>query len=379
MTERNSSLTMTLVMAVSLILAALIATAFILVSNLANRQNQAFHISRAVLESQDSESSITIQPEIIESENFRRIRLDLSQSGFDGRLSIDIPAHDLHSEVRKFWIALFVVSGLGMLAIVLLTRRFITPLNQLALQAEHLARGYLNQPIHVQSSGEVLVLAQVLDNMRLQFRQLMSGAVSKAMVWEGKLEFLALSQLLTILHVTKRTGAIMIQGPGQVGVIYIDHGEIAGARYRNLTGDDAFWVMFRWETGYFKFSREMKVERDTLSPWYRLMLEGARRVSSLRLIEGYIPSMDFKAEVSPFAPQERVEILLPQERELFYLVDGEHSVFSLAEKLQWTPEKAQRYLYRLAVIGLVECEYLPREEPENPKAKIIDMWKFRVR
>lgn len=374
--ERNKSLMMTLVMAVSLTLAALIATTLILISNLAKRQNQAFSISRVVLEGSEREHPVTLQPEIIKSKTSYRIRLDLEPSGVDMQLSIDIPVPDLHNEVKKFWLVLLLVSVLGMFAIVLITRRFITPLNQLALQAQHLARGYLNQPIHIQSSGEVLLLAQALDKLRLQFRQLMNGAVSKAMVWEGKLEFLALSQLLTILHVTKRTGAIMIQGPSQVGVIYIDHGNIAGARYRDLIGDDAFWVMFRWETGYFKFNRKMKVERNTFSSWYRLMLEGARRVSSLRLIEGYIPSMDFKAEASPYASQEGIELLLPQERELFYLVDGNHSVYFLAEKLQWTPEKAQRYLYRLAVIGLVECEYLPQEEPE--KTKIVDLWKYRV-
>lgn len=374
--ERNKSLTMTLVMAVSLTLAALIATTLIFINNLANKQNQAFSISRIVLEGPDREAPVTLQPEIIKSKNSYRIQLDLEPSGVDMQLSIDVPVRDLHNEVKKFWLVLLLVSGMGMFTIVLIIRRFITPLNQLALQAQHLARGYLNQPIHIQSSGEVLVLAQALDNLRLQFRQLMNGAVSKAMVWEGKLEFLALSQLLTILHVTKRTGAIMIQGPGQVGVIYIDHGNIVGARYRNLIGDDAFWVMFRWETGYFKFNQKMKVERNISSTWYRLMLEGARRVSSLRLIEGYIPSMDFKAEASPYASQEGIELLLPQERELFYLVDGNHSVYSLAERLQWTPEKAQRYLYRLAVIGLVECEYLPQEEPE--RAKIVDMWKYRV-
>ena len=374
--ERNKSLTMTLVMAVSLTLAALIGTTLILISNLANRQNQAFSISRVVLEDPERESPVTLQPEIIKSKDSCRMQLDLEPNGVDMQLSIDIPVPDLHSKIKKLALVLLLVSGLGMFVIILITRRFITPLNQLALQAQHLARGYLNQPIHIQSSGEVLMLAQALDKLRLQFRQLMNGAVSKAMVWEGKLEFLALSQLLTILHVTKRTGAIMIQGPGQVGVIYIDHGNIAGARYRDFIGDDAFWVMFRWETGYFKFNRKMKVERNTFSSWYRLMLEGARRVSSLRLIEGYIPSMDFKAEASPYASQEGIELLLPQERELFYLVDGNHSVFSLAEKLQWTPEKVQRYLYRLAVIGLIECEYLPQEEPE--KAKIVEMWKYRV-
>jgi hypothetical protein len=270
---------------------------------------------------------------------------------------------------------------MGLTAVAFITHRFISPLNQLAFQAQQLSKGYLNQPVHVQSSGEVLVLAQVLDNMRLQFRQLMSGAVSKAMVWEGKLEFLALSQLLTILRVTKRTGALMLQGPDQVGAIYIERGDVVGARYRNLMGDAAFWVMFRWENGYFKFNRDMKVAKDAMSPWYPLMLEEARRVSSLRLIEGYIPSMDFQAETSPYINryQEQVEFLFPSEKELLYLVDGNHSVISLADKLQWTPEKVQRYLYRLAVIGLVECEYLPQDDPKSPQGKIIDIWKYRAR
>jgi cell division protein FtsL len=378
--KRNFSLKVSLTITICLTLVTVILILFTLVSNGLDGPNRTLIINSVRVEG-PAGKPVVVQPKIVKTGDSYQTRVDLARNGINRQIIINIPITTSQNTGRNLGIALLFVAAVGLITITLITRHCVSALNQLVYQAQQLSKGYLNQPIYVESSGEVWVLAQVLDNMRLQFRQLMSGAVSKAMVWEGKLEFLALSQLLTILRVTKRTGAILLQGPDQVGVVYIERGDIVGARYRNLSGDAAFWVMFRWENGNFKFNREMKVTQDNMSPWYPLMLEGARRVSSLRLIEGYIPSMDFQAETSPYIRQyqERVEFLLPNEKELLYLVDGNHSVRSLAEKLEWTPEKVQRYLYRLAVIGLVECEYLPQEEPNDRQRKVVDIWKHRAR
>jgi len=87
-----------------------------------------------------------------------------------------------------------------------------------------------------------------------------------------------------------------------------------------------------------------------------VLLYAARRVTSLQLIEQYIPDHNFvavKTELLEGAPLVQSDLTSP-EWALYDAIDGQSTVKELARKLQWTVERVQRYLYRFAVVGLIE-------------------------
>ena len=50
----------------------------------------------------------------------------------------------------------------------------------------------------------------------------------------------------------------------------------------------------------------------------------------------------------------------------------EANVRELARQLQWTPERVQRYLYRFAVVGLIETQLTLVTEP--PPDNVVSLW-----
>lgn len=264
----------------------------------------------------------------------------------------------------------------GTLAVVLALRKNTTPLQDLLQHAYRLTQGSFEHPFEVEGPREVRDLGRVFEQIRLRFRHVVSGAITRAMIWEGQLELFPLSQLLMMLRFTSQTGVLVVMDGSNLGRICIKDGEVRGAYFKDQRGFTAFYALFLLPKGSFKFNTKMKPFEDELlaASWYSVLLYAARRVTSLQLIEQYIPDHNFvavKTELLEGAPLVQSDLTSP-EWALYDAIDGQSTVKELARKLQWTVERVQRYLYRFAVVGLIETQLTVVTEP--PPDNVVSLW-----
>lgn len=265
---------------------------------------------------------------------------------------------------------------LGLVIVSGLLVRELRPIRVLIDQASRLSQGSFEQHFDLSGSREVEALATVLEQIRLRFRQVVSGAITQAMIWEGQLALFPMSQLLIMLRFTAQSGVLVVMEGNNLGRICFKDGQIQGAFYKEQKGFRAFYAMFLLQKGNFKFNSKMKSFLDELSvvSWYSVLLYAARRVTSLQLIEQYIPDQRFVAKrIDLAAEMDLIQSdLTLAEWQLYDSIDGVTDVRDLARQLQWTPERVQRYLYRFAVVGLIESQLTQITEP--PPDNVVSLW-----
>lgn len=273
-------------------------------------------------------------------------------------------------------VALVALVTLGAVATWLALRRELKPIHALIDQAHGLTQGSFEQFFETGGSREVEELATVFEQIRLRFRQVVSGAITQAMIWEGQLDLFPMSQLLIMLRFTSQTGVLVVMEGNNLGRIYIENGQVQGAFYKEQKGFRAFYALFLLPKGSFKFNTKMKPFYDELSvvSWYSVLLYAARRVTSLQLIEQYISDQRFVAKKTDLGEDIHLiqNDLTSPEWELYDSIDGESTVRDLARRLQWTPERVQRYLYRFAVVGLIETQLTLVTDP--PPDNVVSLW-----
>lgn len=294
------------------------------------------------------------------------------------KVTIASPVLEVYRQVRKTIGMLLVVASL---ALSLLTAGLVhwqlRPMKRLAAMGGRLLAGHFDRHIEAVGPKEVQAMARVLEEVRLRFRQLVGGAITQAMIWEGNLELYPLSMLLMMLRFTRQTGVLVIMSRSELGLIYVRGGSLRGAAFGEHRGLRAFYALFLLEEGNFKFNPKMKPLEDELQTlsWHAVLLYAARRVHSLRFIEQYIPDFRYVAKKAQHGFDEgqiRLD-LTADELRLWDEIDDTRTVMQYARDLGWTPERVQRYLYRFAVVGLIETS-ISQMSSQPPPANVVSLW-----
>jgi len=303
---------------------------------------------------------------------------EVSVSGQRLRVAAAAPVLQVYREVRRS--ASWFLAGLTVLLCLfaaIVVHWQLRPVRQLTAAGANLLAGQFDRPIEVSGSGEVQRLARVLEEVRLRFRQLVGGAITQAMIWEGNLELYPLSMLLMMLRFTRQTGVLVIMSRSELGLIYVKEGDLRGASFGEYRGLRAFYALFLLEEGAFKFNPKMKPVEDELQTlsWHAVLLWAARRVHSLRFIEQYVPNFRYVAKRAQHGYDEgQVRLdLTADELRLWEEIDDQRTVMQYARDLGWTPETVQRYLYRFAVVGLVESS-MSQVSLNPPPANVVVLW-----
>ena len=93
---------------------------------------------------------------------------------------------------------------------------------------------------------------------------------------QGDIEDFPLGWLLQVLNYDSRTAAIFLTGEGDDGVIYVQAGNPRHAQTKQLSGEEAFRKMLKWEKGSFTVEPEKKTEEQTIKvPLMNLLLDQA--------------------------------------------------------------------------------------------------------
>ncbi|KLU40911.1 MAG: DUF4388 domain-containing protein [Limnochordia bacterium] len=303
---------------------------------------------------------------------------ELTVAGERLKVTIASPILEVYGEVRTAVSRLLTVAAVGLCMFTALVVSFeLRPLRRLASVGSGLLAGQFDRHIEISGPREVQHMARVLEEMRLRFRQLVGGAITHAMIWEGNLELYPLSMLLMMLRFTRQTGMLAIMSRSDLGLVYVQNGNIRGAAFREYRGRRAFYALFLLEEGTFKFNPKMKPLEDELQTlsWHAVLLYAARRVHSLRFIEQYVPDFRYVAKKSQHGfDEEQVRLdLTADELYLWEAIDDQRTVTQYARDLGWTPERVQRYLYRFAVVGLIESS-ISDVGLNPPPANVVSLW-----
>jgi hypothetical protein len=89
---------------------------------------------------------------------------------------------------------------------------------------------------------------------------------------------MSVSEVVQVLHESRKTGTLRIHGGGATGRVYFDKGEIRQARLGDKQAEDAFYEMLGFTRGTFAFEAgESAVKPDISQPTMTLLMEGLRR------------------------------------------------------------------------------------------------------
>jgi len=149
--------------------------------------------------------------------------------------------------------------------------------------------------------------------------------------------------------------------PGvRLGTILLERGSLTReqlAHFVTVLVEEAVYHLFTWEQGSFRFAPGERYDdpgggRVSISP-ESLLLEGARRVDELALIQKKIPSSEVVFAVDR-VPEEGGEVTLNEaQRRLLPLVDGRRTVTELVEESGLVEFDVMK-----AVYGLLQAGYL---------------------
>ena len=256
--------------------------------------------------------------------------------------------------------------GLGLLMASILSRAILTPIRNLVDHAHLLSKGDLDTPINVHSSDEIGFLAITLEGMRVGLRQFLSSVARRAMSFEGDLHLFGLPAVLSLARTGGRTGGLVLEKSGEVGVVYFQDGEIVDAAFQDKSGTNALYEFFVWREGVFKFSPGLVPTRTTIDlDWPALVLGGARQVNDMAVFTHVIHSPD----LVPLSPiwNDRIGDLLDrsdalerllnaEEKEVLSYVDGVRSIREIGRLKGKDVYEIYPYIYRLVAVGLVQVD-----------------------
>ena len=95
----------------------------------------------------------------------------------------------------------------------------------------------------------------------------------------GTLKNIDLTDLLQMCCLSCSSMTILVKKGSDHGMIYIKDGQIIHAKYRSITGEDAFFDILSWGRGSFETLDFIPVSKETIKQHYQyLLMEAAKRI-----------------------------------------------------------------------------------------------------
>ncbi|MEZ4371608.1 MAG: DUF4388 domain-containing protein [Polyangiaceae bacterium] len=125
--------------------------------------------------------------------------------------------------------------------------------------------------------------------------------------FRGDLHQVSVVDLLQLLGMNRRTGALSLSTSSGVGEVRLEDGEVVDAVYRRLEGEKALYRLLGEREGTFSFAGGYaSALRRVETPTHSLLMEGMRRVDEVAALKTRLPVSDALLLVCPVpsdAPQ----------------------------------------------------------------------------
>ncbi len=298
-----------------------------------------------------------------------------------GYLSFSYSLSNLEKLIFSFRYQLMLLSiiyiVIGLVISLFITRKIVKPINQLVDHAKMIADGNLLEPVKISSKDEFSILAQTMEEMRINLKFFISKVAKKAISYEGELEIFGLPTLLNLFHATEHTGGLVLKQENKLGIIYFKDGAIYDAILDSEKGLKAVYHFFAWKKGYFKFNPELSSKTKRISSSFKeLILTSARQVQNLSLFRHEFPTKEII--LKPVTVEiKRLLNELPfnqDEEKLLNNIKDDISIEELLGKLSWSEDKLYEILYRLNALGLINTE--ENEENMEETNNVIELAEF---
>lgn len=100
---------------------------------------------------------------------------------------------------------------------------------------------------------------------------------------KGRLRDMSLVDIIQIFNAERKNVAIHLGSEMGYGRVYLKHGEVVHAIYRDFTGEDAFYQLLAWNDGEFEVEPDAAAPDETIHEKTEgLILEGMRRLDEMR-------------------------------------------------------------------------------------------------
>jgi hypothetical protein len=188
---------------------------------------------------------------------------------------------------------------------------------------------------------------------------------------QGNLEDFDLTDVLQLIHLGKKNGALEIETEGDRGEIYFENGKVLYAKTTNKMGEDSIHQILRWTVGKFLFSPEKTApERKMDIPIQNLILDAAKQIDEWKRLEKLIPSTEMIVDFveDPEVSSEEIS-LSPEEWKILSLITGEKSIRDIALLAKMTEFNTAKIFYGLVSSGLVQVKEPPKKEVKKEKSK----------
>lgn len=187
------------------------------------------------------------------------------------------------------------------------------------------------------------------------------------MALQGELEDFELTDILQLIHLCKKNGALEIETEGNRGEIYFENGKVIYAKTIDMVNEDAIHYILRWTKGKFMFTLERRApERKMDVPIQNLILDAAKQIDEWKRLEKLIPSVEMIVDIveDPDVSTEEIN-LSPDEWKILSLITGERSIREIAHLAKFTEFNAAKVFYGLISSGLVKLKKPQKKEDEK--------------
>jgi len=111
--------------------------------------------------------------------------------------------------------------------------------------------------------------------------------------FRGDLQQVSVSDLLQLLGMNRRTGALTLSTSAGVGEVRLEDGEVVDAVFRRLEGEKALYRLLAQSEGSFSFAGGYaSALRRVQTPTHSLLMEGTRRVDEVAALMQRMPLGD---------------------------------------------------------------------------------------
>jgi len=188
---------------------------------------------------------------------------------------------------------------------------------------------------------------------------------------QGNLEDFDLTDVLQLIHLGKKNGALEIETEGNRGEIYFENGKVVYAKTKEVSGKDAIHYILKWSEGNFTFSPEKRAQKKMMDiPIQNLILDAAKQIDEWKRLEKVIPSVEVCVDFveDPDVSSEEIN-LSPDEWKILSLITGERTIREIAQFAKFTEFNTAKVFYGLISSGLVKLSEPPKKEGKKEEKK----------
>ena len=197
------------------------------------------------------------------------------------------------------------------------------------------------------------------------------------MALEGDLSEFQLTDLIQLVDLSKKSGAVFLQGRrGQQqfdGWLYFRDGKIIGARLNNLPPLEAAYTFFTFTSGPFRFHDDVQLDVPTITQSNEMIImEGIMRQDAWAKLQQHVPSLSMIPRLVPNPAATGSEINLEaDEWRVLTMVNGKNTVAQIAQRSGLGEMRTCEIIAQLLASGLIEKREINLAESLFPELERI--------